>query len=370
VAQTYTDVDPEVFKRNQEAAAARRSWMSAEYYTPTIGTQAQPGRNVIRLMPPHENMAGDAFIVVKMHFFPSTQIGKNGRPVPIAINCLSEYGEECDGCRHVDRLMKDAKDEDNPDQAALVTRQAKDQAAKIRAFCQIVDMDHPEKGVQRYAFPGDLENKLRMCFEDDDKNFRNITHPKTGRDVILKVWKKPGTDFNDYDAKSKESATALRDMDWLDKIEDLSELRRKPSKDDMLKAVRGERPAGALPTTAKTAETKPAPAVKQTATAKVEPKAEAPKPAPAAKTTPAATPTKRQPVVEESESVDGGDPWAPGRAACIEAGFNEFSEITPDEVEKIKKPNCFTKEAEPTDSMCQGCRVLLPCLTARLAAAA
>jgi hypothetical protein len=110
--------------------------------------------------------------------------------------------------------------------------------------------------------------------------------------------------------------------------------------------------------------------VKQTATAKVEPKAEAPKPAPAAKTTPAATPTKRQPVVEESESVDGGDPWAPGRAACIEAGFNEFSEITPDEVEKIKKPNCFTKEAEPTDSMCQGCRVLLPCLTARLAAAA
>ena len=362
----YTDVDPEVFKRNQEAAAARRTWMSAEYYQPQIGTLEKKGRNVIRLMPPHENMKGDAFIVVKMHFFPSTTIGKNGRPVPIAINCLSEWAEECDGCKHVDRLFADAKNEDDPEAQAVLTRQAKDQRSKIRAFTQLVDMDHPEKGVQRYAFPGDLENKLRMCFHDDENQFRNIAHPKTGRDIILTIWKKPGTDFNDFDAKPKEAATNLRDMDWLDKIEDLALLRQKPSKEDMLKAIRGERPTSALPTTGKTA----------TATATVE-KAATKSAVPAAPPVVAAKPAvvakpKRQPIVEEPEVVEevNSDPWATGRAGCIEAGFTEFSEITPEETEKLKKPNCFTKEPDPKDGMCQGCRVLLPCLTAKLAAAA
>lgn len=363
----YTDVDPEVFKKNQEAAAARRSWTSAEYWSPNIGTLQQPARNVIRIMPPHENMNGDAFVVVKMHFFPSTQMGRNNRPIPIAINCLSEYAEECDGCKHVDKLFREAKNEDDPEQQAVLTRQAKDQAAKVRAFCQIVDMEHAEKGVQRYAFASEVENKLRMCFQDDENQFRNITHPKTGRDVIFKLWKKPGTDFNDYDAKVKESASALRDMDWLDKIEDLNELRKKPTRNDMLLAVRGERPPGALPTTAKTDPAK-AVAAKPVPTPKA-----APVPAPAPVAAPVAAKTKRQPVVEEEErepETTNDDPWAVGRAACVEAKFAEFAEITPEEVEKIRKPNCYTKEPDPLDSMCQGCRVLLPCLTAKLAAAA
>lgn len=353
---SYTDVDPDVFKRNQEAAAARRNYTSAEYWSPKIGSQASPGRNVIRLMPPHENMGGDAFIVVKMHFFPSKEMAASGRPIPIAINCLSEWGEDCDGCTHVDKLFKEAKDEDDPDRQTVLTRQAKDQRAKVRAFCQVVDMEHPDKAVQRYAFSNDVENKLRMCFHDDDGNFRNVAHHKTGRDIVFKVWKKPGTDFNDYDAKPKEAANALRDMEWLDKIEDLSELRKKPSKADMQKAIAGDRSQSALPQTSKTAAVaKPTPAAKP-----------APAPAPEQPKAEAAPKPKRQPVSEETSD----DPWATGRAACVAANFAEFAEVTPQEVEKIRKPNCYTKEADPTDSMCQGCRVLLPCLTARLAAAA
>lgn len=351
----YTDVDPDVFKRNQEAAAARRNYTSAEYFSPKIGTLAAPARNVFRIMPPHENMAGDAFVIVKMHFFPSKEVGASGRPIPIAINCLSEWGEDCDGCVHVDKLFKEARDEDDPERQVILTRQAKDQRAKVRGFCQVVDLDHPDKGVQRYAFSTDVENKLRMCFHDDDGNFRNVSHPKTGRDVVFKVWKKPGTDFNDYDAKPKESSSALRDMDWLDKIEDLSLLRQKPSKADMLKAVAGERSTGALPQTNKT----------EKAVAKAETPKSAPPPAAKAEA-PKAEKPKRQPVSDDAPS----DPWAVGRAACIEASFTEFAEVTPAEVEKIRKPNCFTKEPDPTDSMCQGCRVLLPCLTAKLAAAA
>ena len=364
----YTDVDPETFKRNQEAAAARRNYTSAEYWSPKVGTVASPGRNVVRLLPPHEKMEGDAFVVVKMHFFPSKELGKNGRPIPIAINCLSEYGEDCDGCTYVDKLFKEAKNEDDPEQQAVQIRAAKDQRAKVRAFCQLVDMEHPDKGVQRYAFATEVENKLRMCFHDDEGNFRNVSHPKTGRDIVFRMWKKPGTDFNDYDLKPKEQPSALRDMDWLDKIEDLTELRKKPTKADMLKAIAGERSTGALPQTSKTATAPKAETAtaapkaepKAAPTAKVEtPKAETPKAEAAAK-------PKRQPVSEDN----GGDPWATGRAACVEASFTEFAEVTPAEVEKIRKPNCYTKEPDPTDSMCQGCRVLLPCLTAKLTAAA
>ncbi len=360
----YSEVDPAVFARNNEIAQSRRTGSGADYWKPQVGPPGQPKRNVIRIMPPHENMGGDAFVAVKMHFLPSKELGRDNRPIPITINCLSEYGKDCGACRHADALFKQAKGEDDPETQAQIERQAKDQAAKIRVFVNVVDIDHPEKGVVRYAFPPDVEKTLRMCFHDDDGNFRNITHPKTGRDVLLFVQKRAGTDFNDYKGtKAKDAASAIKDMDWLDQISDLSELKVEPTPDDVTKALRGERPKSALPTAQKPAAAAAAPPA-------AKPKPAAAPPA-AAKPAVAATKPKRQPVQEEeAPATESDDPWAVGRAACAEAGFSEAAEITPEDVEKIKKPNCYTKEADPTDSMCQGCRVLLPCLTAKLAAVA
>src|SRR5205085_1248100 len=64
---------------------------------------------------------------------------------------------------------------------------------------------------------------------------------------------------------------------------------------------------------------------------------------------------KRQPITDDTDA----DPYAGARAACKKAGFANPAEIDPAAVADLKKPNCFTKEADPTDAMCQGCRVLL-----------
>ena len=82
--------------------------------------------------------------------------------------------------------------------------------------------------------------------------------------------------------------------------------------------------------------------------------------------------SKRQPIPEpepegEEEEETEADPFAQARKVIAKAGVQAV-EITPEEVEKIKKPTCYTKETEVSDPACQTCRVLLPCLTAKMMA--
>lgn len=365
----YRDVDKDTFLQRNEAAQARKtgggSWDSWKPTASAAGKQA--AKNVLRILPPHENME-DVFVEVKIHFLPSKEL-KDGRPIPIGVNCLAQYGEECPACNHVDRLYKMAKTEDDVESAKKQKDEAYQLGAKVRLFANVVDISHPEKGVQKYAFGPDVEKKLRQCFFDDEGEFRNITHPKTGRDVLMFVTKKPGTDFNEYvTVKCKETASPLGDMDWLNAINDLSELAKKTPLAEIEMALKGERPASPQ-SSAKPATTvaKPADAAPKGKAPKPAPPADEEKPAPPKSTkAPVAEKPKRQPVAEEEEH-----PYAAALQAIEESGI-EFTptDITPAETEKVKKPACYTKETDLNDDACQGCRVLLPCLTAKLLAEA
>ena len=357
------ELNRDAFLKSNEEAQSRRTGGGQDYFKLRQGVADRPARNVLRIMPPHEGME-EVFTTGKIHF----SLGPDPKS-PVAVNCLEPFGEECPACNAVMRLHAQAKAEDDADEAARLTKRAKDMAAKVRVYANIVDMDHPEKGVQRFAFGPDLDKKLRACFFDDDGEYRNITHPKTGRDVIVISAKKPGTDFTEYTVRPKESPSPLKDMDWLDDVEDLSELANQPSRDDVLKALKGERPKATATATASKKKSAP---VDNEDEAPVKPKAKA-KPAvdeeeeeeeeaPKAKAA-----SKRQAVAEDDD-----DPWAVGRQACADADppfvTTALHEITEDALAKYKKPACFTKEPDPTERVCQGCPALLPCLTAKLAA--
>ena len=348
----YREIDRETFlRRTAESQARRTGGEFAEWFKTPRGTASDFKRYKIRLMPPHVNM-DDVFVETKMHFLPSNEIGKDGRPIPIGIGCLGVYGEECGACKRVDNLFRDAKTEDDPDVVKRIKRTASDQAAKLRFFTQLVDLDHPDKGVQRYACGPDVEKRLRQAFYDDEGQLRNITHPKTGRHVLLMVGVKAGTDFTSYEGtRAAESASALHDMGWLDAIEDLTTNVVKPTQEEMTLALSGQRPKREEKKPEKKPETK----------AKTEPKTE-PKTEEVKK-----KPPRRQMV--EDEDV----PYAVARAAIKkhDAGIEPY-EMTPEKfAEIIAKRNppvpCFEESTNLNDEMCKSCRVLLPCVTSMLA---
>jgi hypothetical protein len=375
----YTEeFDKATFLKNEAQEAARNtSYTRTEYFKPAIGSGPDnPARSVLRLLPRDEKME-EVFVKVNMHYFPTInqetgreEIGQGNRPIPIGVVCLREFGEDCPACDHVEKLFAKSRTTSDPKEAAALVQRGKDQRTKLRVYTQIIDMEHPEKGVQRWVFGADLLQKLRACFKDDNNEPRDITNSVTGRDIIVNAWKQPKTTFNDYSVKVKETPSALRDRTWLNAVTDLTEVRRKPSVDDVLNAIRGIRPQPQTTTTTAvtaprlTIVTAPQPVAKPEA-----PKAEAPK----AETKPK---TKRQPVSKQPEPEPepvSAEPYAVGRAACIAAGFTP-EEITPDEVQAMEDrnecPNCWKKEADPLDGGCQTCCLLQACLTYRLAAAA
>lgn len=369
-------------KRTEESQARKTGGNWAESWKPTASKAGTPpARNVFRFMPPHENMPDDGFVETKLHFLPEKDkdgkpvIGKNGQPVPIGVGCLAFYGEDCPACNHVDRLFKQAKGEDSPEAIDKAKKYASSLSAKLRFIINIVDMDHPEKGVQRYAFGPDVEKAIRACWYDDEGEFRNISHPKNGRDIIMLVTKKQGTDFNEYvTVKAREKESALQDMTWLDQITDLSLEARKPTLAEVeaaLKGIRLSRDEKKAPAAEVAAPPKKKAAVEVEEEEEEEEETPPPPKKKAAPVEEAKPKSKRQPIpepeLEVEEEEEEADPFAQARKVIAKAGVTAI-EITPEEVEKIKKPTCYTKETELSDPSCQGCRVLLPCLTAKLMA--
>lgn len=366
MGQTYKDVDRDVFlKRNEEAQRRQTYSGGPDYFSPAAGKAGDPNRYIVRIMPPHVKM-DDVFVEAKMHFLPSKEVNaKTGRVIPIGINCLSPFGKDCPACKYVERLRKDAKNEDDEKQAAALERQAKDRAAKLRIFANVVDITDAEsarKGVLRWAFGPDVEKQLRACFFDDNGQFRNITHPRAGRDLIVKVQKQAKTDFNDWDIRAKESDSAVADMEWLDNIVDLSELAREPKVEDIELALRGERPTRASsppssssPSLSTSSSLSPSPSSSPSSVKTEEPVVSGKR--------------GRRKAAADAEDEPTGGPYAAARKRIAESiGKGQVkhftvADIEPERVEKIRKPSCYGKEWELTDETCQSCVVVHACLS-------
>lgn len=379
----YRDIDDALFAERDIEAQSRKTGDFQEYWSPKVSRSGEFARNVIRIMPPHISMDADAFVTTKMHFLHERDqktglpiiSPKTGRPVPIGINCLKFFGKPCAACSAVQEQLEEANALEGDEQARAV-RLARDQSAKVRTFCSIVDIDNPGKGVQRYAFGPDIEKKLRSCFRDDNGAVRNITHPRTGRDVIMRVGKRQGTEFNEYDCRAKEASSPIPDMGWLDQITDLSELVREPNPLDMDQAVKGIRPQPS------TVTRRPSPVQRETeSTTDDEPKAKTKTKAEAKAEAKAETKSKRAAVPENETEPVATDPYADARALwqagarrkpTLESGepFKGIIDIKPEMVADVKKPGCWTKEPDVLDDTCRQCRLMLPCTTIKAQSAA
>src|SRR5260370_34073450 len=97
---TYAEVNQAAFLHRKQESGARFTGDWKDTWKPTIGAAGNAKRHKIRVMPPHKNMiitlpdgakGHDPIVEVAMHFFPSrTEVGKDGRPVPIVVACFAD----------------------------------------------------------------------------------------------------------------------------------------------------------------------------------------------------------------------------------------------------------------------------------------
>ncbi len=393
---TYTPVDPTVFMARYDQSQARRvggqrGWKLQQ------GPPGRPIRSVIRMMPGHSSMGGDPIVETKVHF-------NLGPQQNTATPCLEPYGKNCPACQWSEELYARSRRAADPNAGKEYKDLAGRVRAKMRFVCHLVDMAHPENGVQEFFFNDELEKKLRACFLDDQTppQFRDITHPTTGRDIVLEVGTKPNTEWASYDVvRAKDTASPLPDPKWLTQINDLvAEHVYEPTVEQVQGALQGQRivrapralPAGQAPTalpaavtpaptTAPTPAAAPAPAPLPAAAsapapgrgrstagtkAAVVPEILPPAAAPAATPAPAPTPvaSRRQPVAAAANgSFAAAYAWARGEILTV---FPNPREITEQELSVTGKPPCYMEETEPSDTACQQCSVLIPCFAIKM----
>jgi hypothetical protein len=237
-----TTFDPSAFDHSFQQSMARPPERGAGNW------KIKEGRNVIRILPPHPNMKGDIIIGMRVHF-------SLGPKLDTWAPCLEFFGEACPACDWNTRCKNQSQNlsRSDPNQAKQYGDMAYKQRAQWRFGMNIIDVARPEAGVQKYYVGSDLEKKIRLLFFADDINpatgradVRDLTHPETGRDIILEVSKARGRVNNqEYleitSMRPKDTPTKLMDPGWVDQVFDLMEDRYHATVEEISGALQGKR---------------------------------------------------------------------------------------------------------------------------------
>lgn len=215
--QNYGEVDLDEMQKEWEATAKRQPVM-----------KLQEGRNVLRVLPPP---AGERrpFKVFWVHAVGSGT--KNFRSFQCPEKTLNE---PCKACEKVSDLYRTGNAADR--------EVANKMRVKREAFCNVIDMLHPEKGVQVLRLAEGTYRDLLGFMVGDEKTGEpgvNFTHPVTGTTVIIE---REGTERNTKYKCSlgRSGAKPLANMAWLEQMHDLSEFVRAMPADQVVALLNGE----------------------------------------------------------------------------------------------------------------------------------
>lgn len=186
----------------------------------------QPGKNRIRILPPPPG-SSHVWWKTGRHY----EVGPDSRsfvcPAALDRNALCPIHQE------IERLKASGDEDDR----ALAARMD----VTIRYLYNVVDLDHPEFGIQTASFPVVVHRAIRALIEDEDGEYGDITDPYEGYDLIIT---RTGEGLKTrYDVRARRSPSPLPDV-ILQLLEheappDLSTLVSPPSIAEMKAALYG-----------------------------------------------------------------------------------------------------------------------------------
>jgi len=166
-----------------------------------------PGDTLIRLMPPW-NKGRMYYKSYKMHFSLGNLVNY-GLEVDGWFNspCLADVEGKCPICALANKAKALGTRNSDPNLLQL----SRDIRAKQQYIANVVDMQHPERGVQRLTFGAKVYNDLQAHFTRKG----NITHPVTGFNLIVTKREIPNQKWFDYSVSLDERVDISKDWDTL-----------------------------------------------------------------------------------------------------------------------------------------------------------
>jgi len=167
--------------------------------------QPKKGLNHVRFMPP---WAADQ----KRFWFETTVHWAVG-PGRTVVHCNRDIGQPCFLCDEVARLQESG----HPGQVKL----AEDMGASTRILFNIVDMDHPEQGVQLFESGPQIFEQVVTYFGDPE--WGDMSDPDKGYIITIdRTEQSPQY----YQVRPGRETGAIKDRGWLENLQDLSKIRK------------------------------------------------------------------------------------------------------------------------------------------------
>lgn len=173
----------------------------------------EPGRNVIRLLPPPAGR-NTPFVVVRQHY-----LQMPGEADPISFNCPKAMLKKfCPVCAKADKLRSSGKARDR--------NRAKELYAKRRVFANVIDRNDEETGPKILGFGKSVHEQLVELRRDPDAG-GDFTHPEEGYDIVIE---RKGSGKNDTKYKVRPGRTRpLGNLEWIMIQADLSSVAKVPT---------------------------------------------------------------------------------------------------------------------------------------------
>ena len=177
---------------NRKKAKEEASRRNANYF------QFQPGRNIVRILPPWEG-ADDFSRPMGKHW----NLGPEGK---LSVYCPKHtIGSPCPICEELDKIWKT-----KPDDATK--EWLKNVGASQRYYVNLVDLNDLEKGVQIGELPKTVLEEIWNIMVDEDTGLGDITDWDKGFDLIIeKTGKGIGTR---YSVRAKRAPSPINRLEY------------------------------------------------------------------------------------------------------------------------------------------------------------
>jgi hypothetical protein len=192
--QKWSDWSSEEAKREADEAAAMDG---GEFLS-----MKKEGEYTLRFLPPALGEKSP-FLMAAQHFVTLPAQDK------VSFNCPQEMaGSECPLCRRIEKLKGTGNGAD--------WKAAKKLFPRRRVYARVIDMNHPEKGQQIYAFGKTVHDGL-LAIKNNPKLGGDFVHPLKGREIII-ARKGTGQFDTEYTVNPSLEQTPLADMSWIDRM--------------------------------------------------------------------------------------------------------------------------------------------------------